>query len=115
MPYDQLGPYYRACDVAVWPVGESTSMLDAAAAGLPLVVSDQIYRDHVEGNGIVYRTNDGEDLERVLRQLAPKELRAVLAREGVRKMRQNFTWELIARRRLDDFSAALSLRPHGPV
>jgi glycosyltransferase involved in cell wall biosynthesis len=78
-------------------------------------VSDQIYRDHVEGNGIVYRTNDGEDLERVLRQLASKELRAVLAREGVRKMRQNFTWGLIARRRLDDFSAALSLRPHGPV
>jgi glycosyltransferase involved in cell wall biosynthesis len=90
-------------------------MLDAAAAGLPLVVSDEIYRDHVEGNGLVYRTNDGEDLERALRQLASNELRGTLAREGVRKMRQNFNWALIARRRLDDFSAALSLWPHRTV
>jgi glycosyltransferase involved in cell wall biosynthesis len=115
MPYDELAPYYRACDIAVWPVGESTSMLDAAATGLPLVVSDRIYRDHVDGNGVVYLTNDCQDLERALRQLASKETRAALAREGVRKMRQNFDWALIARRRLDDFSAALALRPAGHI
>ena len=57
MPYRRLGRYFRAADIAVWPTNESTSMLDAAACGLPIVVSDRHYRDHVDGNGRVYPMN----------------------------------------------------------
>ena len=57
-----LADYYRAADIGVWPGTESTSMLDAAACGLPLVVSDRIYGDHVDGNGRTYRAGELEDL-----------------------------------------------------
>jgi glycosyltransferase involved in cell wall biosynthesis len=110
-PYTELGALYRAADLAVWPTNETTSMLDAAACGLPIVVSDGvIYRDHVEGNGLIYRMNDREDLERALTELADGERRARLGAAGARKMREHFSWLAHARRRLADFQQAV-----GPV
>jgi glycosyltransferase involved in cell wall biosynthesis len=107
MPYRGLGRYYRAADIGVWPTIESTSMLDAAACALPLVVSDVIYRDHVEGNGRVYRTNDLADMVRVLEELADPALRARLGAAGAAKMVERFNWQKIAAGRLDDFASSL--------
>lgn len=107
MPYRRLGRYFRAADIAVWPTNESTSMLDAAACGLPIVVSDRIYRDHVDGNGRVYRMNDRDDLVRVLDELGDPALRASLGSAGARKMTERFNWETIAADRLADFRQAL--------
>ena len=42
MRHNTLSEQYRAADIAVWPRRESMSMLDAAASGLPVVVSDKI-------------------------------------------------------------------------
>jgi glycosyltransferase involved in cell wall biosynthesis len=110
-PYTELGALYRAADLAVWPTNESTSMLDAAACGLPIVVSDGVvYRDHVDGNGLIYRMNDRDDLERKLTQLADGTLRAQLGAAGALKMREHFSWLAHARRRLADFRGAV-----GPV
>lgn len=106
MPYRQLGRYYRAADIGVWPTIESTSMLDAAACALPLVVSDVIYRDHVEGNGRVYKTNDLPDMVCVLEELADPGLRARLGAAGAAKMVEHFNWQKIAAGRLRDFSLA---------
>jgi glycosyltransferase involved in cell wall biosynthesis len=106
-PYTELGALYRAADLAVWPTNESTSMLDAAACGLPIVVSDGIvYRDHVDGNGLIYRMNDRDDLERQLTSLTDRGLRERLGSAGARKMREHFSWLAHARRRLADFQAA---------
>ncbi len=107
MPYRRLGRYFRAADVAVWPTNESTSMLDAAACGLPIVVSDRIYRDHVDGNGRVYRMNDLDDLVRVLDELGDPALRALLGAAGARKMSERFNWETIAADRLADLRQVL--------
>jgi glycosyltransferase involved in cell wall biosynthesis len=107
MDFIKLGPYYRACDIAVWPTSESTSMLDAAACGLPIIVSDRIYQDHVTGNGMAYRMNDLDSLCDALRQLDRPEQRQVLGAMGARKMREQFTWEIAARRRFEDFNAAM--------
>jgi glycosyltransferase involved in cell wall biosynthesis len=107
MPYRDLGRYYRAADVGVWPTIESTSMLDAAACALPLVVADVIYRDHVEGNGRVYRTNDLDDMVRVLDELADAPLRAQLGAAGAAKMLERFNWQKIAAGRLRDFASRL--------
>lgn len=104
MPYRELGRYYRAADIGVWPTIESTSMLDAAACALPLVVADVIYRDHVEGNGRVYRTNDLEDMVRVLEELSSAPLRAELGAAGAAKMLDRFNWQKIAAGRLRDFA-----------
>lgn len=107
MPYAQLAAYYRAADIGVWPGTESTSMLDAAACGLPIVVSDRIYRDHVEGNGRVCRCGDLGHLVKVLEELSDPVLRRMLGEAGSRKMIASFNWDGIAAGRLADFSAAL--------
>jgi glycosyltransferase involved in cell wall biosynthesis len=107
MDVGELGRYYRACDIAVWPTSESTSMLDAVACGLPIIVSDRIYQDHVSGNGIAYRMNDLESLCDALRQLDNQSRRQLLGEIGARKMREHFTWDIAAKKRFEDFSAAL--------
>lgn len=108
MEYRELPPYYRAADIGVWPSDESTSMLDAAASGLPLVVSDGIYRDHVDGNGRVFRLGDMESLVVNLAELRDPELRLALGKAGAAKMRERFSIESVALRRLRDYEAALN-------
>jgi glycosyltransferase involved in cell wall biosynthesis len=110
-PYHRLGDYYRASDIAAWPTNESTSMLDAAACGLPIIISDGVvYRDHVEGNGVVYRMHDINDLVRALTLLTEPELRARLGRAGSDKMAARFSWLEHARRRLRDYEDAVPNR-----
>jgi glycosyltransferase involved in cell wall biosynthesis len=108
MPYFELGVYYRASDIAVWPTNESTSMLDATACGLPLIVSDGIvYRDHVEGNGLVYKMNNLDDLVNNLLSLSDDKYRKELGDFGANKMAIHFSWETLAKQRLNDYNLAL--------
>ncbi len=110
MPFRELAPYYRASDIAVWPTNESTSMLDAAACGIPIIVSDGIvYRDHVDGNGLVHKMNDLDDLARALLELRNPEERRRLGEIGAKKMVQKFNWDSVARRRLRDYEQALGV------
>jgi glycosyltransferase involved in cell wall biosynthesis len=106
--YRQLGDVYRAADIAVWPTQITTSTLDAAACGIPIVVNDQILaNERYEGNGLTYRLNDLEDLKRVLLQLKEVRLRKTLGDEGARKMREEFSWKALAQLRIDDYMKAL--------
>ncbi|MBJ6749694.1 glycosyltransferase family 4 protein [Geomonas anaerohicana] len=108
MPYQGLGIYYRASDIGVWPTNESTSMLDAAACGIPLVVSDGIeYREHVDGNGMVFRMNDLEHLVTTLKSLYDADTRKRLGRAGAQKMAERFSWHLVASRRLEEYRQAV--------
>lgn len=110
MEFQKLGPYYRAADIGVWPTNESTSSLDAAACGLPLVLSDGIvYRAHVEGNGLIYHMNDEKDLARTLLGLRAPTLRAQLGTAGAEKMNSRFSWRSVAERRIQDYQQALNL------
>ena len=109
--YRRLGPYYRAADIGVWPREESTSMLDAAACGIPIVVSDRIRLRHtIEGNGLTYSAGDAEDLARALLDLGDEEYRGRLGAVGSERMSSEFSWDEIARRRSRDYSEALALR-----
>lgn len=111
MPFSQLGAYYRLSDIGIWPTNESTSMLDAAACGLPLIVSDGIvYRDHVEGNGLVYKMNELDDLVDTLLSLRYSAERHRLGSLGAEKMLRDFSWESVAKRRIQDYEAALNHR-----
>ncbi|NVN92177.1 MAG: glycosyltransferase family 4 protein [Desulfuromonadales bacterium] len=113
MPYQSLARYYRAADIGVWPTNESTSTLDAAACGLPLVVSDGIvYREHVEGNGLVCKMNNLEDLVNTLHAYLDPKTRKQLGDAGALKMARHFSWESVAKRRLGDFGVALNSRKH---
>ena len=106
MPAAELADYYRAADIAVWPATESISMLDAAACGTPLLVSDRIYQDHVTGNGYSYPEGDETALVEVLRRLQDPALRESLGRTGATKIATEFNWAEIAAARLEDFERA---------
>jgi glycosyltransferase involved in cell wall biosynthesis len=111
MPYQMLAKYYRASDIGVWPTNESTSMLDAAACGIPLIVSDGIvYREHVNGNGVVYHMNNRQDLFNALLSLQDVNKRKILGCAGAEKMARYFCWESIAQRRMKDFEDSLNRR-----
>ena len=107
VPYTELGDLFRAADIAIWPTQESTSMLDAAACGTPIVVNDTLAAvERVEGNGLRYRLNDPDDLMRSLRQLHDPELRATLGRHGAGKIGSTYSWQALAQIRLEDYLAA---------
>ncbi len=104
-PHERLSALYRSADIAVWPCQESMSMLDAAASGLPLVVSDAIgERGRVEGNGRFYKENDVIDLARQIESLLQPEPRFEAAAHGRAKMEREFSWTNIAQSIADDYS-----------
>jgi glycosyltransferase involved in cell wall biosynthesis len=106
---NQLGAFYRAADIAVWPAQESMSMLDAAACGLPIVANHTMTaRERLDGNGLAYRLNDKRDLVRVLQELRDAKARMHMGELGARKMEREYTWVSIARQRVRDYEAALS-------
>lgn len=108
VPTQDLPRFYYGADLAVWPKQESTSQLDAAACGLPIVVSDQVeVVERVQGNGLTYRAGDATDLAHVIEQLADHDVRLRLGREGSRKMRETFSWRLVGEQRIKDYVAAV--------
>lgn len=103
-PFATLGEYYRAADIAVWPREDSISMLDAAACGLPIVVSNRMKAlERIEGNGLTYRENDVDDLADTLVRLADPTTRAQLGRIGTEKVRSHFGMDAIAESLERDF------------
>ena len=90
-------------------------MLDATACGLPLIVNDTMQAvERIEGNGITYRLNDLDDLVRALRDLRDPGVRAKLGRHGAERMRERFSWGVLARQRLRDYAEALGYSPREP-
>ena len=110
--HQDLAALYQAADIAVWPRQESMSMLDATAAGLPIVVSDAIGEPaRVTGNGLMYRENSVADLARALASLSDAADRRSFGARGRAKMVQNYSWAAIARSVEGDFLEALG-RPY---
>ena len=107
MPHAKLADYYRAADVGVWPTTESISVLDAAASGLPIIISDQIYRGHIEGYGLTYRQDSVESLVGVLKQLCQAGRRQALGELAAAKMQTAFSWQSVAERRLTDYKGSI--------
>lgn len=102
--HEKLYKYYNASDIAVWPREESTSMLDAAACGTPIVVSNQVLmKERYEGNGLTYVENSPEDLAKVLLELNSNQIREMLGSMGLKKMKDKFSWDAIAIERLIDY------------
>ena len=109
VPYKELPGWYRMADIGVWPTQESTSMLDAAASGLPIVVNSTLRAtERIEGNGLTYELNNCADLERVLMTLEDCDARRRLGGKGAERMARLFSWDANARMRLEHYHAARS-------
>lgn len=105
IPYRQLPPFYKMADIGVWPRQESTSMLDAVASGLPIVVSDRVMAtERVEGNGLTYVENDVDSLVEALLKLESIDLREKLSEYGSNKIRTKYSWLAIADARIQDYN-----------
>ena len=108
VPYTELGKLYRSADIGVWPTQESTSMIDAAACGLPTIVNDTIVAtERIEGNGLTYKLNDQADLERALLSLASQHERQQLGSHGATKMKDHYSWEALVAERVGDYRKAI--------
>jgi glycosyltransferase involved in cell wall biosynthesis len=109
MKHIDLAQHYRAADIGVWPRQESMSMIDAAASGLPIIVSNRIGESaRVSGNGKVYEENDAADLAKVIRSFTAADERQAYGAAGRRKMLDGFSWNSFARTVQQDFAAALA-------
>jgi glycosyltransferase involved in cell wall biosynthesis len=111
VPFPELGDYYRAADIGVWPMQESTSMLDASACALPIIISDKVQSpERTEGNGISYRENDIDDLADKIFSLKDKDTRRNIGRKGVDKIIKRFSWDIIAADRINDYRTFVNNR-----
>jgi glycosyltransferase involved in cell wall biosynthesis len=106
VPANQLPSYYWSADIGVWPREESTSQLDAAACGLPLVLSNKVkVIERVDGNGFLYEEGNYTDLVNVLKKLFEPETRKKMSEIGINKINKLFSWNVIATQRLDDYKS----------
>jgi glycosyltransferase involved in cell wall biosynthesis len=108
VPFTELPSLYWAADIGVWPRQESTSQLDAAACGLPLVVSNRVKAiERVEGNGLTYDEGNQSDLARKLDALSDSSIRSELGQYGAKKMQEHYSWYHTAERRVQDYANSL--------
>ena len=111
LPYQawvDLPRFYRAADICVWPAEESMSALDAAACGKPIILGNHIRAlERIEGNGYTYRTGSAESLAEAIRRMKDCAVRAFLGSAGADKIGRLFSWDLIAKQRLEHYFTAM--------
>lgn len=106
VPAKELPKYYWAADIGVWPREESTSQLDAAACGLPLILSDKIkVLERVQDNGLLYVEGDHLDMAKKIENLSDLGLRNKMSVIGSQKIINNYSWNKIASDRLKDYKS----------
>ncbi len=105
----ELVNFYHASDIGVWPKQESTSQLDAAACGLPIIISSAVEDiDRIKGNGYSYTHEDFKELAKQIERLQSPQIRTQMGRNGAEKIRKSYSWDFIAEQRYKDFKKALS-------
>jgi glycosyltransferase involved in cell wall biosynthesis len=105
----ELPKYYRASDIGVWPREESTSQLDAAACGLPLILSNAIQvTERVDGNGYLYQEGSAEDLANKILLMKDRTVRKTFSVVGAEKVRKTYSWIELAAQRVEDYKIFLS-------
>ncbi len=103
--------FYWAADIGVWPKQESVSQLDATACGLPIVLSNKVkVLERIDGNGLLYEENNADDLADKLVILSDVETRRRMGECGVKKIRERFSWDIIAKEFERDYKEALAGR-----
>jgi len=115
VPSEELADYYRASDIAVWPRSVTTSILDAAACALPVVISDQVFayttyrQNDVEYQhqpnilAAKYLTNNVDDLVKELLKLEDFSIRKEIGDLVNTRVEQNSSWKAIANKRISDY------------
>jgi len=99
VPNTELSRYYSAADVGVWPLQCSISMIEAMSCGLPVIISDKsgaLERIN-NGNGLMYREGDIEDLAGKMEALLDPKTRKTMSLRGLEFAKEN-DWNLVSAR-----------------
>lgn len=108
VPAVELADYYRAADIGVWPKQESTSQIDAAVCGLPIIISDHTQvPERIQGNGLTYHEDDPEDLALKIASLSDSGKRLEMGMNGSQRLSEQYSWKRIATDRITDYMKAL--------
>jgi len=105
VPFKELSSFYSIADIGVWPREDSTSMLDALACGLPIIVSNNMMaKERIDGCGLTYIDSDAEDLANKIIKLYKNKLDyKKMSKLGSEKIQQNYSWDKIAKNRIIDY------------
>ncbi|MCX6239060.1 MAG: glycosyltransferase, partial [Bacteroidia bacterium] len=102
---NKLSKFYQSCDIGIWPLQESTSQLDAAACGMPIIINEKVEDNlRTDGNGLRYKDRDYKDLASKLLLLEDKKKRIELGLIGSKKVHDYYSWNYLARKKIADFS-----------
>jgi len=104
---ENLASAYKECDIFVFPsLQESFGLvlLEAMAAGKPVIASDigpirEIVRNGVEGF-LTTPKNPHELAEKIITLLTDDELRLKMGMNAKKRVEENFTWKVVAKRTL---------------
>lgn len=105
---NRLADLYNSFDIGIWPLQESTSQLDAAACGMPIILDANVKDNfRTEGNGLRYFNHDYKDLAIKILSLSDKSKRKELGVVGRNKIVDLYSWASIAKSRVSDFNKAI--------
>lgn len=106
--YSQMPAYYNVSDVVVIPSKSTTkwkeqfgrTIIEAMACEVPVVGSDSGSIPFVMGDcGLIFKEQDPKDLAKKISQLYyEKGLRGKLILKGLQRVKENYTWEKIAKK-----------------
>lgn len=104
----ELAEFYHAADIGVWPKQESNSQLDAVACGLPIIISSKVEDiERIKDCGTSYLHNDFNDLALKIESYEDADLRNILGLNGIIKIKEFYSWDFMAKSRLNDFEKAI--------
>jgi glycosyltransferase involved in cell wall biosynthesis len=102
----ELPLFYQTFDIGIWPKQESTSQLDAAASGMPIIISDKVEdKFRIDGNGLCFEESNYEDLAKKIMILKDEAIRNKLGTAGRHKILTHFSWDVLAASKIADFNS----------
>lgn len=109
VPHEQLSDYYRAADVFVLPSfneGMSNSLLEAIAAGLPVIVTETGgTAELVSDNGFVVPKADADAIEDCLRRYLDEESLRKNHGRASRRRAEEMSWRSVSERYADIYNS----------
>jgi len=117
VPHSEVPAYLNAMDILCapsqttrgWREQHGRMLTEALACGVPVVASDSGEIPHVMGDtGVVLPESDiASWIQTLATLIEDTDRRAELSHRGIERIRQHFTWPIIAKRHLDFFETVL--------
>jgi len=107
-----LSSFYSASDIGVWPGLSSTSIVDAASSGLPLIIARYPVETYAveNGNGFTFEIDNVKELEKYLRILIyDDKRRRQMGRKSRELVEKKLNWKSIALQYIHAYNLALGI------